>query len=105
MWFDENCIAVGQHIVNEFMDGITKSDYAIIFASKSTVSSVYSKAEIQNLLVKVLNNEIKLFIVKLDDVDMNTVFPNLKNYKYYDFRQEHNIDKLVNSIVNFVKEK
>ena len=105
VWFDENCIAVGQHIVNEFMDGITKSDYAIIFASKSTVSSVYSKAEIQNLLVKVLNNEIKLFIVKLDDVDMNSIFPNLKNYKYYDFHQEHNIDKLVNSIVNFVKEK
>lgn len=105
VWFDENCIAVGKHIVNEFMDGITKSDYAIIFASKSTVSSVYSKAEIQNLFVKVLNNEIKLFIVKLDDVDMNSIFPNLKNYKYYDFYQEHNIDKLVMSIVDFVKKK
>ncbi|MFR1581494.1 MAG: toll/interleukin-1 receptor domain-containing protein [[Eubacterium] siraeum] len=105
VWFDENCIAVGKHIVNEFMDGITKSDYAIIFASKSTISSVYSKAEIQNLFVKVLNNEIKLFIVKLDDVDMNSIFPNLKNYKYYDFYQEHNIDKLVMSIVDFVKKK
>lgn len=103
VWFDENCIAVGQHIVNKFMDGIINADFAVIFVSKSTIDSSYSKTEIQNLFVRVINDEIKLFIVKLDDVDMNTVFPNLNNYKYYDFHQEHNIDKLVNSIVNFVK--
>lgn len=103
IWIDKEDIEYGEHIVNSFMKAVSECDFAIIFLSKHSSSSFYTKTEIQNLAVKIIENKTKWFLIKLDDVNVEEIFPNLNNYKYYDFSKDCDIDNLIDKILHSIK--
>lgn len=102
-WLDLYNIDVGEPIVKKMMEGLKECDYGIFFLSKHYKDSVMAKGELHNFLADVFGNKKKWYLVKLDDVDVEEILPGLNHYKYYDFSENSDIEKLVMDMVRVLE--
>ena len=99
LWIDKKSIDYGDNIACSICSGIEESDLAILFLSKDMIYSNFSQFELENVISNMIKKTIGWFIVKLDDINVDKVLPNLINYLYYDFHQDGDIDKIIEAII------
>lgn len=67
------------------------------FVSKNTLQSKYAKEEISSLYRKLIyNDEDRVIIMKLDDVDLSEIFIGLLNKKYLDYTNKSEVEEFLN---------
>lgn len=85
LWIDKKSIDYGENFTAAISSGIDECDLAIIFLSEGYSNSKYARYELQNIVCKMIQENMKWISVKLDNVDVKQILPVLQNYKYYDF--------------------
>lgn len=100
LWIDKRCIDYGENIIRAISTGIAESDLAILFLSRDIITSNFSQYELENILNLFVSKAMGLFIVKLDDVNVNDIFPTLSSYLYYDFYENNDIHALIRALQN-----
>lgn len=98
LWLDKQEIDAGDSILEKVMSGIEESDLSIIFVSRNTVDAQFARHELRTIWNKIIYNQKKWFIVKLDDVDMESVYPGLSQYLYYDMQNNSDINNLIKAV-------
>ena len=99
LWIDKKSIEFGDNITRSICSGINESDLAILFLSKNIIRSNFSQFELENIVSNMIKKSMGWFIVKLDDVNVEDIMPSLSNYLYYDFNDDNDIDKLIETII------
>lgn len=99
LWIDKKSIDYGDNIARSISTGIKESDLAILFLSNDIINSNFSQFELENVISNMIKKTIGWFIVKLDDINVDEVLPNLSNYLYYNFYQDGDIDKITETII------
>ena len=94
-WIDKQDINVGDNILHSVLCGINESDLAVLFISKATLESNFSKLELETIMSAMMKKNMGWYIVKLDDVNPDKILPALADYKYYDFNEDNNIEALI----------
>lgn len=102
-WIDQKDIDVGENILTAILSGINQSDFAVLFISKATLNSNFSKLELQSIMSAMVKKKMNWYIVKLDDVNPDDILPSLSDYKYYDFNINNDINNLCKDISKQVK--
>lgn len=97
IWIDKKQIDVGDNILESVLSGINQSDLAVLFISKYTLKSHFSKLELNTIMSAMMKKKMGWYIVKIDDVNPDEIIPSLGDYKYFDLSSQ-NIDSLVNDI-------
>lgn len=98
LWVDTESIDFGENFSAAISSGIEECDLAVLFLSKNYSNSKYANFELQNIVCKMIQENMNWFTVKLDDVDVKQILPVLQNYKYYDFDETKDITDLVKEI-------
>ena len=98
LWIDKKSIDYGENLSAAIAGGIAECDLAVLFLSTGYSDSLYAKFELQNIVCNMIQEKMHWFIVKLDQVDVQTILPVLCNYKYYDFSIEKSISDLTTEI-------
>ena len=98
LWIDKKSIDYGENLSAAIASGIAECDLAVLFLSTGYSDSLYAKFELQNIVCNMIQEKMHWFIVKLDQVDVQTILPVLCNYKYYDFSIEKSISDLTTEI-------
>ena len=98
VWIDKKDISVGDNILEKVVSGIAESDLAILFLSKNTLMAHYPKFELKTIMSQMIYQSKSWYLIKLDDVDVNQIFPSVGQYLYYDFSQNANIEMLAKDI-------
>ena len=84
-WLDENNIKVGDSIISKISDGLKSSQTMILFVSKKSVVSMWTRKEWQSFLARQLSeNNLKILPALLEDCEIPTI---LSDIKYADFRE------------------
>jgi TIR domain. len=102
-WIDTQEIGYGDNILEKMLDGISKTDIALVFLSEAFITSAYGKFELNSFWNSIILNNKEWFLVRLDDVDLDKIYPILKNYKYYDYRNETDLSDLIRNVVKRAK--
>ena len=101
LWLDKQEIDAGDSILEKVMSGIEESDLCITFISKTTIEAQFARHELKTIWHKVIYNQKKWFIAKLDDVDVEKVYSGLNQYLYYEVQ---NID-MAEEFIKAIKKK
>lgn len=99
LWIDKKDISVGEHILESVLSGIRESELAILFLSKDTQNSFFTKYEIKNVMQDMIYKKKAWYIVKIDDVNPDDIFSGMGQFLYYDFLEKNDIDALVSDII------
>jgi len=84
-WLDENKIKVGDSIVSKVSDGLTESQTLLLFLSKKSVASHWTRKEWQSFLARQLSGSaVKVLPVLLEDCAIPEIIADIK---YADFRE------------------
>lgn len=103
LWIDKKSIDYGENIARSISSGIKESDLAILFLSCSMKSSNFSQFELENIMTSMIKKAMGWFMIKLDNVNVDDIMPSIGNYLYYDFYENQDIDKLVQTIIDRIK--
>lgn len=98
LWIDKKDLQSGTPLLRSILQGIDESDVTVSFVSKSMKKSLYAQAELDSIMTAMVNKASKWSFVKLDDVNISEIFPNLQTYVYIDYYKEKNVDKIVDDI-------
>ena len=97
VWIDKNDIEYGDDINKKINEGLRNSQVFLAFVSKNTLQSKYAKEEISSLYRKLIyNDEDRVIIIKLDDVDLSEIFIGLLNKKYLDYTNKSEVEEFLN---------
>lgn len=102
LWIDKKNIDVGNNILSSIFAGIKESNFSILFLSKATIDSNYSKLELENIMAEMIKKEMGWYIVKIDDVNVDEILPSLSNYKYFDLTLQ-SADELIEDIIKCIE--
>jgi len=84
-WLDENKIKVGDSIVSKISEGLSSSQTMLLFLSKKSVASQWTKKEWQSFLARQLSGStLKILPVLLEDCLIPEIIADIK---YADFRE------------------
>jgi hypothetical protein len=84
-WLDENKIKVGDSIVSKISEGLKTSKTLLLFLSKKSIESQWTKKEWQSFLSRQLSSEeLTILPVLLEDCAVPEI---LADIKYADFRE------------------
>jgi len=98
VWIDHQEIDAGDSILERVLSGFRESDFAIIFVSNKTLEAQFAKFELTSIWREVIYKKINFFIIRLDGVDMDTVYSGLGQYSYYDLSENPSLEDLVKAI-------
>jgi hypothetical protein len=86
-WLDENKIKVGDSIVSKISDGLHSARTMILFLSKASVRSMWTRKEWQSFLARQLSeNNLKILPALLETREIPSI---LADIKYADFRENY----------------
>ncbi len=97
IWIDKKAIDIGDNILASISEEIRECDLHIIFLSENTKNAAYAKHELLTIFSEVIQQRYKWFIVRLDNVNPNDIYPGLGNYLYFDLFDNDN-EKLIEKI-------
>lgn len=80
---DRQWIDYGEKILESVMKGLAECDMAIFFVSENFKKSSMARHELTTIWNQVINKNKHWFIVKLDEVDLDSIYFGLNDYKYY----------------------
>lgn len=106
VWRDAYDIAFGESITEKISEGMRNSSIFLLCLSQNTKESLYAKQEMETLYNQFLiyRSEHKLVIpVKLDEVNPNDLILGLNNFKYCDYQNEKDIEKLITLLMRETK--
>ncbi len=87
-WLDAYDILPGESIVDKINDGLTNSNFILLFLSKNSVKSNWVKKEWESMLWDEINTgKTKIIPIKLDDCEIPKI---LQTKKYIDFSYDYN---------------
>lgn len=92
-WIDENNIKVGESIIGKISDTLQDTQIMIVFLSKDSIKSLWTKREWQSFLSRQLaGNKIKILPALLEDCEIPSILSDLKyanfSESYYDGLKE-----------------
>lgn len=97
IWIDTQELDAGDNILEKVLSGIDESDLHIILMSKSTLNAKFAGFELKTIWQKMIYNSAKWFLVRLDDVNPNDIYPSLGQYLYYDYKEGQE-EELINAL-------
>lgn len=97
-WLDEREIDVGENILEAVQNGMRDADLALIFISSATKTALFAQHELKSFWKELIYKKKNWFIVKLDDVDPDEILHGLSDYKYYDYSDTNDIEKLLEAL-------
>lgn len=97
-WWDEQEIDAGDSILESVLEGVKECDLALVFISKSTPERNFAKFELRTFWQELIGRKKSWFIVRLDDVDPETIYSGLSGYKYIDYRSDQDINHLLDML-------
>lgn len=98
LWIGKNSIGYGKNFTAAILSELNECDLAVLFLSKNYAASKYAYYGLRNIAYNMIHETMKLFLVKLDDVNVQEILSVLQNYKYYDFNETKDITDLVKEI-------
>lgn len=98
IWIDKKELLPGDNILDGVLHGFKECDMFLLFISKSTLKADFAKFEILEAMNKVIYHKKEWFIVKIDDVEPNDIHEGLRNYMYYDFSINKDIEDLAKTL-------
>lgn len=100
-FIDYRSIDYGENILDSIMKGIDETDINIPFISENYKESCMGKTELLTMWDRFIRNKSSWIIVKIDDVDPDTIKPGLGGYKYFEF--DNNSQELIDVIKRRIK--
>lgn len=97
-WLDEREIDVGENILEAVQNGMHDADLALIFISSATKTALFAQHELKTFWKELIYKKKNWFIVKLDDVNPDEILHGLSDYKYYDYSDTNDIEKLLEAL-------
>lgn len=104
IWIDEKDIAGGDHIYESMFRGIQECDIALLIISNDYKLSYPATSELRTVIGEIVNRKKKWKILKLDDVNLDEIFPSLNHYKYYTWNDRklliEDINRTIQQLIN-----
>lgn len=98
MWIDVQEIDAGDVILERVSSGIKEADLCITFISKATIKAQFARHELETIWIRVIYNQKKWFLVKLDDVDIEKVYDGLGKYLYYELECVNQTEEFIKAV-------
>jgi len=103
LWIDKKEILPGDSILTKMTEGIETSKLGILLLSNNSAEGNYSNYEREQYLNKKISKNADIFLIRIDNVDINEKFPSLQYFSYIDLNTE--VEDSFNEVIEKLKNK